>query len=186
LGLRALRRSDRLEETNPANLDRDRLVGLAERYGPPELVDDLRRGDGLFLAEASPATGGLEELDDFAACGISRPEDIRDLFVRPFYFGCEADDALNAWGFDRARNPLGARLNGMFGSDIGHFDVVDMAGVLPEAYELVEDGAITAEDFRDFVFGNAARLWTGTDPSFFEGTVVADAVRALHQPTPTG
>jgi hypothetical protein len=29
---------------------------------------------------------------------------------------------------------------------------------LPEAYELVEDGHITADDFRDFVFSNVVNL----------------------------
>jgi hypothetical protein len=31
---------------------------------------------------------------------------------------------------------------------------------LPEAYELVEDGHITADDFRDFTFATAVRLWS--------------------------
>ena len=53
-----------------------------------------------------------------------------------FFFGCEADDRLNALAFDRRLNPAGARLNALFGSDIGHFDVPDMREVLPEAYEL--------------------------------------------------
>jgi NAD(P)-dependent dehydrogenase (short-subunit alcohol dehydrogenase family) len=46
--------------------------------------------------------------------------------VTPFFFGCEADDRVNAWAFNRRANPLGARLNAIFGSDIGHFDVPDM------------------------------------------------------------
>ena len=29
-------------------------------------------------------------------CDIQSVEDIRDLFVEPFHFGCEADDPLNA------------------------------------------------------------------------------------------
>jgi hypothetical protein len=41
-------------------------------------------------------TGGLEELDDFAQCKITRKEDWYDLFATPFYFGCEADDRMNA------------------------------------------------------------------------------------------
>ena len=44
---------------------------------------------------------------------------------------------------------------------------------LPEAYELVEDGHITADDFRDFTFANAVRLWGTQNPRFFEGTRVA-------------
>jgi hypothetical protein len=86
---------------------------------------------------------------------------------------------VNAWAFKRGGNPLGARLNAIFGSDIGHFDVPDMLEVLPEAYELVEDGLITAEDFRDFTFANAVRLWGTQNPKFFEGTTVGKAAAAV-------
>lgn len=74
---------------------------------------------------------------------------------------------------------MGARLNALFGSDIGHFDVPDMLEVLPEAYELLEDGLISAEDFRDFTFANAVRLWGAGNPQFFEGTVVEKAAAAV-------
>ena len=60
--------------------------------------------------------------------------------MTPFYFGCEADDPSNVWAFSARANPLGARLNAIFSSDIGHFDVPDMTEVVPEAYEMVEDG----------------------------------------------
>jgi hypothetical protein len=48
-----------------------------------------------------------------------------------------------------------------------------MRMVLNEAHELVKDGLITAEEFRDFTFANAVRLWGTRNPDFFEGTVVA-------------
>src|SRR5437879_13209196 len=94
---------------------------------------------------------------------------------------------MHAWAFDRRVNPVGARLNARFGSDIGHFDVPDMRDVLPEAWELREDGLITADDFRDFTFANAVRLWGAGNPRFFEGTAVAKAAAAVlaetaHQP----
>ena len=132
----------------------------------------------------SAATGQITELDDFAACKINRAEDIRDLFTRTFYFGCEADDPINAWGFNTRTNPFGARLKTLFGSDIGHFDVVNMAEVLEEAFELVEDGLITENDFRDFVFANPVRFWGQTNPRFFEGTVVETAAAKLLRDTP--
>jgi hypothetical protein len=53
---------------------------------------------------------------------------------------------MNATAFGR-NNPFGSKLNAIFSSDIGHSDVIDMCDPLPEAYELVEDGHITA-DFR--------------------------------------
>ncbi len=58
---------------------------------------------------------------------------------------------MNAIAFGKT-NPFGARLNAIYSSDIGHFDVIDMRDPLPEAFELVEDGFITGDDFQDFVF----------------------------------
>jgi hypothetical protein len=99
--------------------------------------------------------------------------------VTPFYFGCEADDPSNVWAFNTRANPLGARLNAIFSSDIGHFDVPDMTEVVPEAYEMVEDGLATATDFRDFTFANVVRLFGRQNPRFFAGTRVAAAAEAV-------
>jgi hypothetical protein len=62
---------------------------------------------------------------------------------------------------------------------MGHWDVPDMTEVTEEAYELVEHGLITEDDFRDFVFANPARLWTSMNPDFFKGTAVESDVRPL-------
>src|SRR5438105_14165939 len=156
-----------LEHTNPSKLDRAALLDFAQRYGREAVVEAMRRGEGIEVD--SPATGGPTDLDDYFRCQIERPEDIRELFVPRFYFGCEADDPITAWAFDRRANPLGARLNALFSSDIGHFDVPDMAGVVPEAYEPVGHGRLTADDFRDFTFANAVRLWGGGNPALFPG-----------------
>jgi hypothetical protein len=118
-------------------------------------------------------------LDEWAPCGIEKAEDIRDLFVPNFYFGCEADDPMNASAFNHKVNPFGARLKAVFSSDIGHWDVPDMREVTEEAYELVEKEVITPEDFRDFVFTNPVTLWTGMNPEFFQGTVVEKEVEKL-------
>jgi hypothetical protein len=112
-------------------------------------------------------------------CQITKKQDWTDLFVTPFYFGCEADDKANAWAFKQGANPFNARLNAIFGSDIGHFDVPDMMDVLPETYELVDDGLITTDDFGDFTFANAVRLWGAGNPKFFEGTAVAKAAATV-------
>jgi hypothetical protein len=109
---------------------------------------------------------------------MTRKQDWIDLFVTPYYFGCEADDRMNATAFLKL-NPFGAQLNAIYSSDIGHFDVIDMRDPLPEAYELVEDGHITADDFRDFTFANAVRLWGTQNPRFFEGTIVAKEAAAV-------
>jgi len=117
-----------------------------------------------------PIGAEREVIDEFERCAIGRKQDIRDLFVPHFYFGCEADDPVTASAFDSKANPFGARLNAIFGSDIGHWDVPDMTDVTEEAYELVEHGLISEDDFRDFVFANPARLWTSMNPDFSQET----------------
>jgi hypothetical protein len=97
--------------------------------------------------------------------------------VPHFYFGCEADDPMNARAFQG--NPYDARLRAVFSSDIGHWDVPDMREVVEEAYELVEEHRITERDFRDFMFVNSVTLWTGMNSDFFKGTAVENAVEKL-------
>ena len=176
------RNLEALEDVKPENLDRALLSKLAEEYGNATVVEALRAGRGIGSTSGPETTGRVEHLDDYSACEIAEAEDIRDLFVRPFYFGCEADDRINAWAFNRKFNPFGARLKALFGSDIGHFDVQDMAGVVPEAYELVEEELISESDFRDFTFTNPVRFWGESNPDFFEGTAVAAAAREVLSP----
>ena len=173
-----------IESTNPNKLDLAALLGYAQKYGRDAVVEAVRRGEGLEGDSNSKLTGGLEDLDDYSRCKIGGKSDIRDLFVPRFYFGCEADDPVNAWAFNRRANPMGARLNALFSSDIGHFDVPDMTDVVPEAYELVEHELLTADDFRDFMFTNAVRFWGEVNPDFFKGTAVEKAAaEALARPT---
>ncbi|HEV2054542.1 MAG TPA: amidohydrolase family protein [Methylomirabilota bacterium] len=161
-----------IESTNPSKLDVGKLHELARKYGSPALAEAVGRREGLEGDSNSTFTGGIEDLDDYFRCQITRKEDIRDLFVPRFYFGCEADDPTNAWAFNRQASPMRARLNALFSSDIGHFDVPDMTEVVPEAYELVEHGLITDDDFQDFMFTNAVRFWGEVNPGFFKGTIV--------------
>jgi predicted TIM-barrel fold metal-dependent hydrolase len=171
-----------IQSTHPSKLDRARLLELTARYGRSAMADAVRRGEGLD-GDTGTLTGGVEDVDDYFRCRIERKEDIKELFVPRYYFGCEADDPVNAWAFNRRANPMGARLNALFSSDIGHFDVPDMAEVVPEAYELVEHGLLTDDDFRDFMFGNAVRFWGEVNPDFFKGTAVEKAAaEVLAQP----
>ncbi|HEY6331362.1 MAG TPA: amidohydrolase family protein, partial [Blastocatellia bacterium] len=132
-----------LENYDPANLNQPLMMDLYKKYGG-RMVEgrfgDLEKMLGLL----NSVTEDPKMLDEWAACRIERVEDIRDLFVSKFYFGCEADDPINAWAFNRKTNPLGARLNVLFGSDIGHWDVPDITEVVEEAYELVEDNLMEA------------------------------------------
>jgi predicted TIM-barrel fold metal-dependent hydrolase len=163
-----------LEEVNPANLDHKLMRELFERFGSKHLAERLD-GSAIFATSGANATGNVKDLDDFSACNIEHAEDIRELFTQNFYFGCEADDPINAWAFNSRTNPYGARLRTLLGSDIGHFDVVNMNEVLEEAYELVEDGLITAEDFGEFVFTNPLHFWADGNRDFFKGTVLESA-----------
>ena len=176
-----------LKHMDPDKLDRKLLQKLVDEHkGYEDIGAYLRANDGWPEREAKSLTGHRTELDDYAACKITRKEDWVDLYAKPYYFGCEADDRMNASAFGRG-NPFGAKLNAIYSSDIGHFDVIDFRDPLPEAYELVEDGHITEDNFRDFVFANAVRLWGTQNPKFFEGTVVAKeaaAVLAAQQQAP--
>ncbi|HXZ46992.1 MAG TPA: amidohydrolase family protein, partial [Pseudolabrys sp.] len=163
------RNAKALERMDPAKLDRKLLMDLVIKHGYDDMAEALRARDGYPNPEAH-LTGGRDELDDFVACEITRKQDWIDLYAKPFYFGCEADDRMNVCAFGRS-NPFDTRLNAIYSSDIGHFDVIDMRDPLPEAYELVQDGLISENDFRDFTFANAVRLWGRQNPHFFEGTV---------------
>jgi hypothetical protein len=163
---------------DPDNLDRARYLDLLRRYGGAVVEGKLEQ-PWIGAGVVDPTREDPAALDEFAACGIERAEDIRDLFVSRFYFGCEADDRLNALAFATKVNPFGARLRAIMSSDIGHWDVPDMTEVLEEAWELVEDGVMTEEDFREFTFVNPARFWTALNPDFFKGTSVEGAVARL-------
>jgi hypothetical protein len=99
--------------------------------------------------------------------------DIVERFVPNFYFGCEADDRLVAWAFAEHVNPGHARLRPIFGSDISHWDVPDMTMPVREAHELVEEGVIDEQAFRELTYENPLRLHAGMNPAFFDGTCVA-------------
>ena len=159
---------------DPRNLDRALFEQLVRERGPAAFVDRLARLDETLPFLSDPDEDPAQR-DEFAPSGITDLDDVRRIFTEQYFFGCEADDPMNAMAFDASRNPRGARLPAVFASDIGHWDVPDFRGVLGEAWELVEDGHVTTDDFRDFTFGNAVRLWGGTNPDFFRGTVVESA-----------
>ncbi len=167
------RNIEAVQKYDPARIDQQQFAELLAKYG-----GNLTSGPSTtntpqsMLPQQSPA-------DDFVHLDIHRVEEIRELFVPHFYFGCEADDPMTQTAFDRDRIPQGAQINAMFSSDIGHWDVPDMTEVLEEAYENVERGWLDAAQFRDFVFANAARFYTDSNPEFFRGTSVEGAVTQL-------
>jgi predicted TIM-barrel fold metal-dependent hydrolase len=132
------------------------------RWQDPRLRDVVRCAD-----DRGPA-----QRDDFAACRAASVADVRELFGPRFWFGCEADDPGAAWALQNG-------LHAMFGSDIGHFDVPDMASVVPSAWSLVTTGLLDEEQFHEYVFSNVVRLHGAMNPRFFEGTAVANAAACL-------
>jgi predicted TIM-barrel fold metal-dependent hydrolase len=163
----------------PTNVDGALLSNLFAQHGPAKYA---ARFDEIFehLSTFAPY-GSVDELteregevvDDFAATGVHSRDDLRDAFTKNFYFGCEADDPMTAVAFD---SRLDAPLKPIFSSDVGHFDVPVMNEVVAEAFELVETGLLTEEQFQRFVFGNVVELHAGMNPRFFDGTVVEAAL----------
>ncbi|MFP6578782.1 MAG: amidohydrolase, partial [Myxococcota bacterium] len=170
------RRAGKVEQYDPARIDRPALKALIETYGDERTLRHLSSLEDALWPFSDP--GHAENpLDEFERSGITGVDSIRRAFAENFFFGCEADDPTNATAFDTKRNPGGLRLNAIFSSDIGHWDVPDNREVLGEAFELVEKELIDLDDFRAFTFGNAVSLYAGANPDFFEGTTIADAAQ---------
>ncbi|HXH56273.1 hypothetical protein [Iamia sp.] len=136
--------------------------------------DDVRAGLATIPGIGVPPA----ERDEWRHVGASSPDELIDRFAPSFYFGCEADDRTVAYAFSPA-NSRGFGLKPLFSSDIGHWDAGDVAGVVAEAYELVEHQILTEAQFSQFVYENPARLFLDQNPDFFARTAVA-----AHLPAP--
>ncbi len=163
---------------DPRALDEDLMRRLFREYGSDYRAEIAARQDDrsqlLWGVVQDPA-----DLDEFARCAVRTREDIRDRFVPNFFFGCEGDDRMTAVAFDPRKNPFAARLGAIYGSDLGHFDLPDMRLAASEAWEMVERGCISEEDFRDFVLINPVRAKAEANPDFFKGTAVEAAARSV-------
>jgi predicted TIM-barrel fold metal-dependent hydrolase len=165
------RNEEAIRHYDPAALDRHALEALFERHAEGRIRERRARlGEGLAML--SERIIGDDVVDEFAESAVRTRDDIVEIFGTRYFFGCEADDPMTSLAFDGARNG-GVRLPAIFASDIGHWDVPDFTRVLSEAWELVEHGHLDEADFRAFTFDNPVALWSGTNPSFFDGTVVA-------------
>jgi hypothetical protein len=158
-----------LEKLNPSTLDRDALAGYFAKYGGriSELIDI----DPYDYVQKLPVHGSTpEEHDEFVHMGVGNRRDIVDRFSK-MYFGCEADDR----GITAAYAPSnieGAQLRPLFSSDIGHWDVPDMSDVVAESYELVDDGHLSATQWKSIVCDNPIELYRSVNPRFFDGTAL--------------
>ena len=173
LGHYEKRNSEAIAHYDPKELDRGLIEQLLKEHAPGPVQGALDRLDDALLMLSDPEED-RSVANEFAEAGIDSKGDIRDVFEQRYFFGCEADDPMNAIAFDKEKIPMGARLNAIFASDIGHWDVPDFRGVLPEAWELVDDGHLDRDDFRAFTCDNAIELLAGARPDFFEVTVVED------------
>ena len=172
------RNVEAIQHNNPAHLDVDLLRELFERHAIGAMADRTARlSEGLCML--SDPDELPQDIDQFGESLLTSADDLVEMFSSRFFFGCEADDPMNALAFASGLNPGGATLPAIFSSDIGHWDVRDMRDVLPEAFELVEHGHIDESQFRDFVFANPVALWTSMNPDFFAGTSVEGAVSKL-------
>jgi len=157
-----------VDDYDPRHLDRDRLVAALREHGGERLAEVARSSARRVVSGAVHARGldprrpaGAAQHRDARrtsrAGRISTKRDIRDHFVPNFFFGCEAEDPSIAWSLD-GKLPMEARLQVMFGSDIGTGRHRHCARCLAEAYEAGRRRARQPEDFRMFTFGNVVRL----------------------------
>ena len=166
---------DAIGHYDPTRIDRSLLDRLFAEHAPPAVAERLDRLDEAVFSMLSDPEEDPASMDEFADSGIGSVDTVVELFARQVFVGCEADDPLNAVAFDRTLLPGDRPLNALFASDIGHWDVPDIRGVLAEAWEVVEEGRLDEDDFESFAFRNAVDLW-GAD--FFEGTTVAVEARS--------
>ena len=156
-----------IQNLDPGRLDSARFGELLARYGGEPFAREDVRAHATEMGSAHP-----RELDEFHLCGIEERDDVARRFVPSFYFGCEADDPFVGVAYDDRLIPGGEPLRAVFGSDVGHWDVPDMGGVLPEAFELVEKGLLGADAFRAFTLDNGISLHTRLNPHYFDGTAI--------------
>ena len=154
-------------DLDPDRLDVSAVMSLVDRYGTEDMVQSRSRLEEYLKRRP----GRPAQLDEFASAGIKSVHDLIEPFVRQSYFGCEADDPLMPLAFDLRVAHTAVTLQPILGTDVSHWDAPVMNEVLPEAYEAVEEGAMTAEQFEAFTFSNAVKLHGGVNPSFFEGTL---------------
>jgi predicted TIM-barrel fold metal-dependent hydrolase len=172
------RRIVALPRLDPARLDFDALDELVKRYGGPLAKIDEAERRAAYAREAIDL-GPPEEPDEFVHLAADSKQELCNLFSESFYFGCEADDRGVATAFARS-NPEGTKLKAMFSSDIGHWDVVDHEGVVPDAHGLIAKGVLNEDQFRAFTFTHSAEMLLSANPAFFEGTAVeSEAARLL-------
>lgn len=160
---------------DPEQLDVAAVMALVQRYGTEEMVANADR----LHQYLSRRPGRPTELDEFAQAHVQSASDITEVLAQRSFFGCEADDPLVPLAFDLKIAHRPVTLRPILGTDVSHWDAPVMNEVLPEAYEALEEGTVTAEQFKAFVFDNAVALHGGMNPSFFDQTVCEKEAKAV-------
>lgn len=156
-----------IEQLDPSRLDVAAVMELVGRYGTDEMIANADRLEESFRRR--PARPEL--LDEFAGATLASVDDIISTFAERSFFGCEADDPLMPLSLDLRVAHRPVTLKPILGTDVAHWDAPVMNEVIPEAYESVEEGRLSDDGFRSFVFANAVALHGGVNPAFFEGTI---------------
>lgn len=172
------RGNEHVQQYNPERLNHELAVELYRQYGHTlyqgrELNED-EIVQSLFGVAATSRFQAQkpDEINDFALAKIQSKQDIWDRWVPNFYFGNEADDRTIVGALNPKGNPFGQKINALYSSDSGHWDVPELTEPLAETWDLVQEGAITVEDFKSLVFTNPYQFYTANNPDFFKGTQV--------------
>ena len=119
----------------PIGVDKAVFFELMARYGGDARPRRRHRCDLLPREDPRCSTSSRP-------AGSSAPKTSRELFVAPFFFGCEADDPMNTTAFNAKVNPFGARLQRDVRLRRRALGRPDMTDVLEEAWEMVDHGWI--------------------------------------------
>ena len=107
LGHYEKRNRDAIEHYNPAHLDRDLLERLFAQHGAESVVARLDRLDDGLRMLSDPADA--DKVDFFGESQLTGADDIVRVFTEQFFFGCEADDPMNALALPARAEPTTAR-----------------------------------------------------------------------------
>ena len=155
------RNLEALEMYNPARLDKAQLGAYFKQYGGR--LAELLGGDPYDYVQGLPIHGRVpDQPDEFIHMDLRGEDDIVAQFDQ-LYFGCEADDRGIATAF-APWNAQGSVLKPVLGSDMGHWDVTDIATVIASSYELVDAGHLSAEQFRAVAYDNPRRMFEKPTP----------------------
>ena len=177
-----------LEHLDPRLMDQDLYDRLLEQYGmpvPQRTADGLVWRTGTFqMTNARPEVpeNATWVRDEFAQALLETEDQLLDIFEQQLFFGCESDDVSVYRATDVKGNALHARLRPLFSSDAGHFDLPDMRTAVPTSHQLVARGLLDDQEYAEFVFENAVRLYGGMNPEFFAGTAVEHEARRVLEP----